>query len=84
MPRLGALKSIGDGSYAIYLVHASVLNLTSHLHFARPIVVLLAVALSIAVGMALHIAETRVRVLDRAYKARNVLGTESLVSAQAG
>ena len=84
LPRLEALKSIGDGSYAIYLVHASVLNLTSHLHFARPIVVLLAVALSIAVGMALHVAETWVRSHVRTHKARNALGTSSLLPAQAG
>ena len=61
LPRMRLLKSIGDGSYAIYLVHASVLNLTSHLHFSRPVVVLLAVGFSVAVGMALHTVETAVR-----------------------
>jgi len=61
LPRMGVLKSIGDGSYAIYLVHASVLNLTSHLRFERPIVVLLAVSLSVLAGMTVHAIESRVR-----------------------
>ncbi len=61
MPRMTALKTIGDGSYGIYLVHASVLNLTAHLHFARPVVIALSVIFSVLVGMALHVAEARVR-----------------------
>ena len=43
LPRLGALKAVGNEPNALYLVHASVLNLTSHLHLARPVVVVLAV-----------------------------------------